>query len=76
MVVFFIDYAILYLFLHYYILYQEWKTENNHFILIKESMKKFALPYLGTMFLVFMIFIAGMMFGVLLFIVGMFAAMV
>lgn len=76
MVVFFIGYAILYLFLHYYILYQEWKTENNHFILIKESIKKFALPYLATMFLAFMILIAGMMLGVMLFVIGMFAAMI
>ncbi|MCK4630280.1 MAG: hypothetical protein KAT40_02495, partial [Bacteroidales bacterium] len=75
-VVFFIGYSILYLFLHYYILYQEWKTENNHFILIKESMKKFALPYLGTMFLAFMILMAGMMLGVMLFVIGMFAAII
>ncbi len=75
-VVFFIGYSILYLFLHYYILYQEWKTENNHFILMKESMKKFALPYLGTMFLAFMILMAGMMLGVMLFVIGMFAAMI
>ena len=76
MVVFFIGYAILYLFLHYYILYQEWKTENNHFILIKESIKKFALPYLATMFLAFIILIMGMMLGVILFVIGMFAAMI
>ncbi len=76
MVVFFIGYAILYLFLHYYILYQEWKTENNHFILIKESIKKFALPYLATMFLAFIILIMGMMLGVMLFVIGIFAAMI
>ena len=76
LVVFFIGYSILYLFLHYYILYQEWKTENNHFFLIKESIKKFALPYMATMFLAFMILIAGMMLGVMLLVIGMFAAMV
>jgi len=76
LVVFFIGYSILYLFLHYYILYQEWKPENNHFILIKESIKKFALPYLATMFLAFMILITGMMLGVIFFVIGMFAAMI
>lgn len=76
LVVFFIGYSILYLFLHYYILYQEWKTENNHFILIKESVKKFALPYIATMFLAFMILIVGMMLGVIFFVIGMFAAMI
>lgn len=74
--VFFVGYSILYLFLHYYILFQELKPENNHFVLIRESIKKFALPYLGTMFLVFMILVAGMMIGIILFIIGMLAAIV
>jgi hypothetical protein len=66
----FIGYAILYLFIHYFIIYREIEPEKSHLIFLGDSVRKFVLKYIVTILLVFIILFAGAMLGLVLLIIG------
>jgi len=75
LIVLYIGYSLLYLFIHYYIIYQYIEPEKSHSTLFLEAMKKFALPYLLIILIVSIILTISMTIGLFLLIVGMFLAL-
>ncbi|MCK4344910.1 MAG: hypothetical protein KAX05_06440 [Bacteroidales bacterium] len=73
-IILFIGYAILYLFIHYFIIYREIEPDKSHLIFLGDSVRKYALTYLATILLVFFILIAGAILGLIAFIIGSFIA--
>lgn len=71
----FIGYSLLYLFIHYFIIYQYIEPEKSHSILFIEAMRKFALPYLLIILIITIIMTVSMTIGLFLLIVGMFVAL-
>jgi len=75
LLVLFIGYSLLYLFIHYFIIYQYTDPEKSHFSLFVEAIKKFALPYLLIILIIGIILTVSMTIGLFLLIVGMLVAL-
>ncbi len=75
LIVLYIGYSLLYLFIHYYIIYQYIEPEKSHSTLFIEAMKRYALPYLLIILILSIILTISMTIGLFLLIVGMFVAM-
>ena len=75
LIVLYIGYSMLYLFIHYFIIYQYVEPEKSHFTLFGEAIRKFALSYLLIILIISIILTVSMTIGVFLLIVGMFVAL-
>lgn len=71
----FIGYSILYLFIHYFVIYQYIEPEKSHLSMFGDAIRRFALPYLLIVLIVTIILIVSATIGIFLLIVGMFVAL-
>lgn len=71
----FIGYAILYLFIHYFIIYKYAEPELSHLSMFGDAVKKFALPYILIVFIITVIIAVSSVIGIFLLIIGMFVAL-
>lgn len=75
LLVLYIGYSLLYLFIHYFIIYQYIEPEKSHSSLFIESIKNFGFPYLLIILIITVIMTVSMTIGLFLLIVGMFVAL-
>jgi hypothetical protein len=75
LLVVFVGYSLLYLFIHYYVIYQYTEPDRSHLSMFGEAMRRFALPYFLIVFIITIILTVSMTVGVFLLIVGMFVAL-
>jgi hypothetical protein len=75
LLVMFLGYSILYLFIHYFIIYQYAEPEQSHFSMFSNALKKFALPYFLLVIIMIIILTLSMTIGFFLLIIGMFVAL-
>ena len=75
LLVMFIGYAILYLFIHYFVIHKYADPEKSHLSMFGDAVSKFALPYLLVIIIVILILTVSMTIGIFLLIIGMFVAL-
>ncbi|UCG26688.1 MAG: hypothetical protein JSV24_06815 [Bacteroidales bacterium] len=75
LLVMFVGYAILYLFIHYFIIQKYTDPGQSHLVIFGDAVRKYALPYILILIIVIIILTVSMTIGVFLLVIGMFVAL-